>query len=196
MSSDEPAFTRPNWFKARAFYDRMVARAPDRPVFIELGTSEGRSAWHLGQRIKASRKKIKVITVDAFADPADPTLEADCRRHLEPLVREGIVDVVKNDSAGYAAQCPYPEVDFVFVDAAHDYESVRRDIRAWLPKVKRGGTIAGDDFWWRPKHQDRPAYRQVPEVREYPVWRAVNECLNGRFDLTVRQSWAIWWRAV
>jgi len=39
-------------------------------------------------------------------------------------------------------------LDFVFIDAAHDYESVRADVRAWYPKVKTGGVIAGDDAQW------------------------------------------------
>jgi len=35
--------------------------------------------------------------------------------------------------------------DFVYIDAQHEYEAVLRDIKAWYPKVKRGGVIAGDD---------------------------------------------------
>jgi Methyltransferase domain len=37
-------------------------------------------------------------------------------------------------------------LDFVFIDALHDYESVREDIEAWYPIVRRGGIIAGDDY--------------------------------------------------
>jgi hypothetical protein len=32
---------------------------------------------------------------------------------------------------------------FVLLDAAHDYESARADVRAWLPKVRTGGILAG-----------------------------------------------------
>lgn len=37
-------------------------------------------------------------------------------------------------------------LDAVYIDAEHDEESVRADIRAWLPKVKKGGIFAGHDF--------------------------------------------------
>lgn len=37
-------------------------------------------------------------------------------------------------------------VDVLVVDAAHDYESVKRDIVAWLPRMKPGGLIIGHDY--------------------------------------------------
>jgi predicted O-methyltransferase YrrM len=37
-------------------------------------------------------------------------------------------------------------IDAVIIDADHQYVSVREDLAAWVPKVKRGGIVAGDDF--------------------------------------------------
>ena len=36
--------------------------------------------------------------------------------------------------------------DFIYVDAAHEYAHVARDLRMWWPKLKKGGMMAGDDF--------------------------------------------------
>lgn len=36
--------------------------------------------------------------------------------------------------------------DTVFIDAIHLYENVKRDINCWLPKVKKGGLLMGDDY--------------------------------------------------
>jgi hypothetical protein len=51
----------------------------------------------------------------------------------------------------------------VFIDLNHSYESVKEDIALWLPKVKKGGYLAGDDY-----HENWPG-----------VIQAVNEMLNG-----------------
>jgi hypothetical protein len=36
--------------------------------------------------------------------------------------------------------------DMVYIDGDHHYESVIKDIKTWLPKVKKGGIIAGHDY--------------------------------------------------
>lgn len=33
------------------------------------------------------------------------------------------------------------DFDFVYIDQEHDEESVARDLRAWFPRVKRGGVL-------------------------------------------------------
>ena len=37
-------------------------------------------------------------------------------------------------------------LDAVYIDAEHDEENVRADIRAWRPKIKRGGILSGHDW--------------------------------------------------
>jgi predicted O-methyltransferase YrrM len=54
--------------------------------------------------------------------------------------------IIRGDSAGSASGIKDGALDFVFIDAAHDYHSVRKDIEAWLPKVRDGGLITGHDY--------------------------------------------------
>jgi Methyltransferase domain len=38
------------------------------------------------------------------------------------------------------------ECDWVYLDAVHTFEAVTADLRAWVPKVRVGGVVAGHDY--------------------------------------------------
>lgn len=54
--------------------------------------------------------------------------------------------VIEADTVHAAAQVPDASLDFVFIDADHSYEAVRRDISAWRSKVKPDGWLGGHDY--------------------------------------------------
>ena len=39
--------------------------------------------------------------------------------------------------------------DYIYIDAEHTYEAVSSDLKAWYPKLKKNGTLFGDDYYWR-----------------------------------------------
>ncbi len=41
------------------------------------------------------------------------------------------------------------ELDFIFIDGDHCSEAVRKDMELWIPKVRAGGLVIGDDWWGR-----------------------------------------------
>lgn len=37
-------------------------------------------------------------------------------------------------------------LDFVYIDANHDFDNVIRDIVEWTPKIRKGGIVSGHDY--------------------------------------------------
>lgn len=52
--------------------------------------------------------------------------------------------------------------DFIYIDGNHSYEFVKKDLENYFPKLKKGGVVAGDDYFWR-------------EGIKFPVREAVKE---------------------
>jgi hypothetical protein len=65
----------------------------------------------------------------------------------ERLARHGKRSEIRRLMSVEAARdVPDASVDFVYIDARHDYDSVLEDLDAWFPKVCAGGIIAGHDY--------------------------------------------------
>lgn len=54
-------------------------------------------------------------------------------------------------------------LDFIFIDADHSYEGVKKDITLWSPKVKTGGYIVGHDIDW--EGVKRAVEELIPEYK-------------------------------
>ena len=73
---------------------------------------------------------------------------------------------IRSPSVEAASRFEDNTLDFVFIDASHEYEDVKNDINAWLPKVKNGGILAGHDYYLGDDY--------FPGVK-----KAVDECLTS-----------------
>lgn len=54
--------------------------------------------------------------------------------------------ILRMDTVEASSYVEDNSIDFVFIDADHTYEGVRRDIQAWMPKIKESGFICGHDI--------------------------------------------------
>jgi len=59
------------------------------------------------------------------------------------------VSIRKGFSADVLSSFPDNYFDWVYIDGNHLYDFVKKDVEISLAKVKSGGTIAGDDFYWK-----------------------------------------------
>jgi predicted O-methyltransferase YrrM len=143
---NEGMFTYPN------FYAKQVQDAVDGDIFVEIGSWKGRSAAYMAVEIMNSDKKIDFFCVDSFEGDKglrDAGFHSDGQKeifieNMKPA--EGYYQIVQGDSAKSADNFKDGSLKFVFIDAEHTYEAVKRDITAWLPKVKPGGILSGHDY--------------------------------------------------
>jgi FkbM family methyltransferase len=70
-------------------------------------------------------------------------------------------EIIRDTSVSASDQFEDESLDFVFIDAIHDYENCFADISAWQSKVKRGGYIMGHDW----EHENYPEVQRA--VEEY-----------------------------
>lgn len=112
-------------------------------VGVEVGV---RTGWF--SKYILDHTQMKVYAIDPWEDNdelADAEYAYDsCKKRLRPYKHR--VKLIKGWSPQEAARFKDGRVDFVYIDALHDYESVKKDIEGWWPKVRKGGIISGHDF--------------------------------------------------
>jgi len=143
-----------------AFYKMMIDRVPGPAHFVEVGSYYGRSGAYMAVEAANSGKGIQFDCVDTWLgseehqqDTAviEGKLFETFTSNMKPA--EGLYKPVRMPSVQAATLYEDNSLDFVFIDAAHDYENVKADIIAWLPKVKVGGILGGHDFGHPPLNQ-------------------------------------------
>ena len=119
---------------------------------VELGSYYGKSTICLAQGARDARKQ-KVLAVDRFTGGADIGPETNFYHRFIKNVNEfdlqDWVVAVKGDTAEKARIWRVP-IRLLFIDASHDYSSVRRDFKAWQEYLIDGGVIVFHDSVDRP----------------------------------------------
>lgn len=133
----------PGWFSLVEGHGYLgeVMRFPGGTV-VELGTHMGRSASFVAEWIHAHKGRF--VCVDNWSKFHGSTAKMSWWMWKAGL--HGKYEIRDSDSTEAASAFADGECSLVFVDADHAEESVRKDINAWLPKIKKGGTICGHDY--------------------------------------------------
>jgi len=72
---------------------------------------------------------------------------------------------------------PDNSLDFVYIDAEHDYDNVLLDITLWSKKVREGGIVSGHDYMLKyrnHKHYIVEAVTEYVRLNEIPVYYVTN----------------------
>tara|TARA_R110000868_G_scaffold18657_3_gene81656 strand:+ start:138 stop:2372 length:2235 start_codon:yes stop_codon:yes gene_type:complete len=166
------------WCDYKDLYSHIAKTMPDGAEIVEIGSWQGQSIIHLCQRFQDIGNTAVVHCVDTFLgeqnQPAHVEIVADHGGSIRHVFEDnthaagvsGMITIHQGDSAESAADFADGSLDFIFIDAAHDYDSVVKDLATWWPKLKPGGIFAGHDYPW---HEVKKAVDEHAAENGYSV---------------------------
>lgn len=137
------------------FLYKEASRLSNGSVIVEIGSWKGRSTICLGLGVRnckgtkiyaidphtgASEQKRRLGKVDTYKEFISNTKKTGVSKFIIPV----------RTTSEEAAKKLKGEVDFVFVDGAHEYAFVKKDWELWFPRLKTGKLIAFHDCWHMP----------------------------------------------
>ncbi len=141
----------------------LLERLPKGGVVAEAGSLHGDFA----------RQILKLVGPEEL-HVIDTEIRPRLRQLAEDPALRGRVHLHHNDSVKALESFSDGYFDWIYIDARHDYEGVKRDIQAARTKVKPGGLLVFNDYTpW-----------SYVEMEPYGVVRAVNElCLEEGWEM-------------
>lgn len=137
------------------FLWEMAASLPPGGRHVEIGSWMGLSSIVFANALIAHLNfDARIVCVDTWqgsaehqgmAEVQDGALFDTFLQNLRRAKVQHFVQPLRGDSVRMAAHIADGSLDGIFVDGDHSYAGCRRDIEAWLPKLRRGGRIAGHD---------------------------------------------------
>ena len=185
-------------------------KTPDQcPVAVELGSWKGKSSVMIAAGLMGKYRP-KLYCIDPFGCDENPEYQKayydplmhDSRRSVEEIFRrnvkrfraEDIIVPLKGYSFELCAQWIEP-LDFLFIDANHEYAAVLRDFSTWSRFLKPGGVIAFHDVsnqWPGPRRVvaeriTSPEYGAVQQIDSL-AWATKSDTATGSFSARTRGS--------
>ena len=138
-------------------------------TIIEVGSWKGLSTSTMARICKENNREASIIAVDTWLgapefwtwgrdDPTRggslnlqhgfPTVFQTFTKNMKALRHDDVVAPLPLPSLCAATVLKHYNItaDLIYVDAAHEYDSVKSDINAYWPLLKVGGMMFGDDY--------------------------------------------------
>lgn len=113
---------------------------------VEIGVFDGYYSEVLVQNIP----NVELLSIDSWGGMSHDkgSMGDTYKRAMDRLAPyHENVTIVKKDSVKASEEIEDGSLDFVFLDACHCYDCVKKDIEAWVPKVRVGGIVSGHDYY-------------------------------------------------
>lgn len=124
-------------------------------TYVEIGTCWGGFADFLMKNTPVTQlicvDPYKHYPGDIYIDSLNMMTQQECDKKFSMVCNRLLGDfpnkvvMFREESVKASLQIQDNSLSFCYIDGNHCYNSVREDILAWLPKIKNGGILAGDD---------------------------------------------------
>jgi hypothetical protein len=141
----------------------------------EIGVERGRfSNVLLGNNPNLHLKCIEPWK--AFTHHSDATMEETFQNCKARLARYGDrVEYIRKTSLDAVKDIPDASLDFVYIDAMHDFDNCIQDIINWVPKVRSGGIVSGHDYIKIYQYGVMDAVNAYTRVHNIGMWYITSE---------------------
>lgn len=146
------------WFNFEQVYIDQVTKN-DNCIFLEIGAWKGKSTIFLAEEIIRQNKNIRIFSVDFWEDEKNEAQYSKLLKGKTPLYQEFMNNVIATEMQDVIIPFKMTSdqffdlfkgtdslFQFIYIDGAHDYEQVKKDIENAQLFIKDGGTIAGHDY--------------------------------------------------
>lgn len=134
----------------------------DCSVAVEIGVWQGKSSTAIALGLPDDGKLFAIDTWKGSSEElssahsimqtteGQKSIYIDAMKNLFEFISFGkVVPLCMSSINAFEFLCPLVhEVDFVFIDGSHTYESVKQDIQLWSEMTHEHSVIAGHDFTW------------------------------------------------
>ena len=122
-------------------------------IACEVGVAQGKYANEILSRIP-SLDKLYLVDLWAFQENYLDSHNFSNKEQQNQLLKtmantkpwKEKVEILIGSSTDMAEKIPNNSLDFVYIDARHDYKGCKSDILAYWQKLKAGGIMSGHDY--------------------------------------------------
>lgn len=150
----------PPFIKGWAFdyrYFEKVIKEKKVKTIIEVGVFLGNWCCHVAKNLPEGGRHFAVdhwMGCPVYEQGIWDKKENEFRQFLSNIIHSKLTDKVipvrmPSLEAAKKFKALGIKADLIYIDAAHDYQSVIDDLNAWISVLAPGGTFSGDDWNWK-----------------------------------------------
>lgn len=160
------------WGSTRPVFKEVIDVLKPR-VIVEVGTWKGASAFHMTDLcLENQYRDFEIICIDTWLGSVEhwtgmfPPIRPLLQNGRPLLYEQFISNVMHRGYQNFITPLPVDSVngyeilkvleikpDLIYVDAAHDYDSAKKDFSLYSQLLRDGGYLIGDDLFHSPIQQ-------------------------------------------